>query len=122
MTSQRHGWGVPPVGGCSPTPRHSRISPRRAGRLWSGGKRLAPADPDGIADSIAARQAMLSGAEALAWFDRARTALVETMRPLDPSLRVPWYGPDMSVASSVTARIMETWAHGQDIVDGLGGS
>ena len=82
----------------------------------------ALADPDGIADSIAARQATLSGAEALAWFDRARTTLVETMRPLDPSLRVPWYGPDMSVASSVTARIMETWAHGQDIVDGLGGS
>jgi uncharacterized protein (TIGR03084 family) len=39
---------------------------------------------------------------------------------LDPSTRVPWYGPDMSIASSLTARIMETWAHGQDIADALG--
>ena len=28
----------------------------------------------------------------------------------------------MSVASSVTARLMETWAHGQDIADALGTS
>jgi len=26
----------------------------------------------------------------------------------------------MSAASSVTARLMETWAHGQDIADALG--
>ena len=26
----------------------------------------------------------------------------------------------MSVASALTARIMETWAHGQDVADGLG--
>jgi uncharacterized protein (TIGR03084 family) len=35
-------------------------------------------------------------------------------------MRVPWFGPDMSVASALTARIMETWAHGQDIADTLG--
>ena len=35
-------------------------------------------------------------------------------------VRIPWYGPDMAVASSVTARIMETWAHGQDVADALG--
>jgi len=39
---------------------------------------------------------------------------------LDPSARVPWFGPPMSVASSVTARLMETWAHGQDIADTIG--
>jgi uncharacterized protein (TIGR03084 family) len=33
---------------------------------------------------------------------------------------VPWYGPDMTLASSITARIMETWAHGQDVADTLG--
>ena len=37
-----------------------------------------------------------------------------------PGTRVPWYGPDMTVASSITARIMETWAHGQDCFDALG--
>lgn len=38
----------------------------------------------------------------------------------DPARRVPWVGPDMSVRSSITARLMETWAHGQAIYDLLG--
>jgi uncharacterized protein (TIGR03084 family) len=38
----------------------------------------------------------------------------------DPSRRVPWYGPPMSIASFTTARIMETWAHGQDVRDAVG--
>jgi uncharacterized protein (TIGR03083 family) len=37
-----------------------------------------------------------------------------------PSARVAWYGPDMSLASFLTARLMETWAHGQDVRDALG--
>jgi len=38
----------------------------------------------------------------------------------DPRARVPWAGPDMSVRSSITARFMETWAHGQEVYDHLG--
>ena len=38
----------------------------------------------------------------------------------DPSMRVKWAGPDMSVRSSITARFMETWAHAQEIFDVLG--
>jgi len=38
----------------------------------------------------------------------------------DPKQRVRWVGPDMSVRSSITARLMETWAHGQAIYDLLG--
>ena len=38
----------------------------------------------------------------------------------DPSGRVKWAGPDMSVRSSLTARLMETWAHGQEVYDALG--
>lgn len=38
----------------------------------------------------------------------------------DPKERVPWAGPDMSARSSVTARLMETWAHGQAVYDLLG--
>jgi len=34
--------------------------------------------------------------------------------------RVPWYGPAMSLTSFVTARLMETWAHGQDVADAVG--
>lgn len=38
----------------------------------------------------------------------------------DPKMRVQWSGPDMSVRSSITARLMETWAHGQEVYDTLG--
>ncbi|MCP5265311.1 MAG: TIGR03084 family protein [Burkholderiaceae bacterium] len=38
----------------------------------------------------------------------------------DPKARVKWVGPDMSVRSSITARLMETWAHGQAVYDLLG--
>ncbi len=38
----------------------------------------------------------------------------------DPKQRVKWFGPDMSVRSSITARQMETWAHGQAVFDMLG--
>jgi uncharacterized protein (TIGR03084 family) len=71
-------------------------------------------------DAVAARFRDLSGAELLRWFDRSRGRLVETFRALEPGLRVPWFGPAMSAASSLTARIMETWAHGQDVADALG--
>lgn len=77
-------------------------------------------DPDSAADRIAAECRHLSGAEALTWLDSAQDRLVKVMAPLDPKARLPWYGPSMSVASCVTARIMETWAHGQDIADALG--
>jgi uncharacterized protein (TIGR03084 family) len=38
----------------------------------------------------------------------------------DPKARVKWAGPDMSVRSKITARLMETWAHGQAVYDVLG--
>nr|WP_298212221.1 TIGR03084 family metal-binding protein [Ferrimicrobium sp.] len=71
-------------------------------------------------DVIAVRYRDLSALALLEWFRVARSALVGVFLSLDPRRRLPWYGPDMSAASSVTARIMETWAHGQDIADTLG--
>lgn len=38
----------------------------------------------------------------------------------DPRQRLKWAGPDMSARSSITARLMETWAHGQEVYDTLG--
>lgn len=79
------------------------------------------ADEGGIdPDAVAAIHRDMAGVEVLAWFDEARGRLVRTFGELDPSTRVPWYGPAMSAASAVTARIMETWAHGQDVADALG--
>jgi uncharacterized protein (TIGR03084 family) len=71
-------------------------------------------------DTIAVRFRDHSGAHLLAWFDMARGELLNTFKNLDPRTRLPWFGPAMSAASSLTARIMETWAHTQDIADALG--
>ncbi len=71
-------------------------------------------------DTIAERFRDLTGSELLTWFDEARGRLITEFGKLDPSTRVPWFGPAMSAASSLTARIMETWAHAQDIYDTVG--
>jgi uncharacterized protein (TIGR03084 family) len=70
-------------------------------------------------DQIAARYRQLPVAELLDWLRTARAGYVRALRRLDGRKRLPWYGPDMSAASSVTARLMETWAHGQDVADAL---
>jgi uncharacterized protein (TIGR03084 family) len=48
-----------------------------------------------------------------------RRRLVDAARTADEAARVPWYGPSMSVASFLTARLMETWAHAYDVADVL---
>jgi uncharacterized protein (TIGR03084 family) len=60
-----------------------------------------------------------SSPDLLVWWRAARAGLLHALAALDPSTRVPWYGPPMSAASFVTARLMETWAHGQDVADAL---
>jgi uncharacterized protein (TIGR03084 family) len=62
----------------------------------------------------------LRGPELLVWWRTGRTAMLEVFRHLDPTARIPWFGPAMSAVSFATARLMETWAHGQDIADALG--
>ncbi|TMR91609.1 TIGR03084 family metal-binding protein [Nonomuraea basaltis] len=59
-------------------------------------------------------------AELRDWFRAARARSVEAFATLGARDRVPWFGPAMSAASFVTARLMETWAHGQDVADALG--
>ncbi len=46
--------------------------------------------------------------------------MAERFLVADPKQRVQWFGPSMSVRSSITARLMETWAHGQAVYDLLG--
>jgi uncharacterized protein (TIGR03084 family) len=81
---------------------------------------LAAAPESVDPDTIAARYRDRTGAQTLAWFEGARAGLLQTFTQLDPRQRLPWFGPPMSAASSLTARIMETWAHTQDIADALG--
>lgn len=53
------------------------------------------------------------------WRD-GRAELAEALAAVPAGQKLPWFGPPMSAASMVTARLMETWAHGQDVVDTLG--
>lgn len=79
----------------------------------------ASSGEDPMAEHLA-RGRSVTGAEVLAWWRRARAAMVEAARALGPKERVPWFGPSMSSLSFVSARLMETWAHGQDVADALG--
>lgn len=77
-------------------------------------------NPAAFLERTEVRGRTLSPRELLAWWREARAALVAVAGPMDPKERVPWYGPPMGGRSFVTARLMETWAHGQDVVDALG--
>jgi uncharacterized protein (TIGR03084 family) len=48
-----------------------------------------------------------------------RGVLSEASASLVDDDRVIWYGPSMGAKSFLTARLMEAWAHGQDIIDAL---
>jgi uncharacterized protein (TIGR03084 family) len=82
--------------------------------------RALAADGGDYPDRVAAEHRHLTGDVLLDWFRTARQALLDGYAACDPATRLPWFGLDMGVASSVTARLMETWAHGQDIADTLG--
>jgi uncharacterized protein (TIGR03084 family) len=53
-----------------------------------------------------------------AWHDFF-LVLAQNFSDTDPKKRLKWAGPDMSARSSITARLMETWAHGQEVYDHL---
>jgi len=76
-------------------------------------------EPLGLTDREAARLAALPPHHLLARWRNGRDSLQRTLADRDGE-RLPWFGPPMAVPSMVTARIMETWAHGQDIADALG--
>ncbi|WP_327189741.1 TIGR03084 family metal-binding protein [Streptomyces xinghaiensis] len=121
----------------SPTPAPGwTVAHQIAHLAWTDERALlAATDPGAFAEDAA--QALTSpetfvddGAQRLvdelppaALLDRWRTGRVTLHRALagrPAGARIPWYGPPMSVASMATARLMETWAHGQDVADALG--
>jgi uncharacterized protein (TIGR03084 family) len=55
-----------------------------------------------------------TGAEVLTWWEDASAVERDVLARLDAGMRVPW-GLGMRPPSFVTARLMETWAHGLDI-------
>ncbi|WP_328299422.1 TIGR03084 family metal-binding protein [Streptomyces sp. NBC_00435] len=76
--------------------------------------------PDSFVDAGAEEGAVLDPAELLARWRAGRAALDGALAAAAPDARFPWYGPPMKAASMASARLMETWAHGQDVADALG--
>ena len=64
----------------------------------------------------------LSPDERLAEWRRQRDGLQSASSTLGEKTRIEWYGPSMGAKSFLTARLMEVWAHGQDVCDTVGAS
>ncbi|MEL6258184.1 MAG: maleylpyruvate isomerase family mycothiol-dependent enzyme, partial [Pseudomonadota bacterium] len=62
----------------------------------------------------------LSGRDLLHAWRADVDATADLYAKTDPKARLKWAGPEMSARSSITARLMETWAHGQEVYDHLG--
>ena len=71
-------------------------------------------------DVLVSRQRGMAPAATLSWFRTARAGFLAVAADSDGATRLPGYGATMSLTSAVTARLMETWAHGQDVADALG--
>jgi uncharacterized protein (TIGR03084 family) len=71
-------------------------------------------------DDAAAERANQPPDELVRTWRAGRRALIDALDAVPDGTKLPWFGPPMSPASMGTARLMETWAHGQDVVDALG--
>jgi len=95
---------------------------------------LAVTDPAGFADEVqrapatfesyvedgAAVATTVAPSELLQRWRTGRAALAGALQAAAVGTRFEWFGPPMSATSMATARLMETWAHGQDVADTLG--
>lgn len=62
----------------------------------------------------------MSPDDLLSWWSQGSDELIRSADSVDMKQRCAWYGPSMSARSMLTARFMETWAHGLDIADAIG--
>src|SRR5581483_10959745 len=75
--------------------------------------------PDPGAVLVGAGRSM-PGTAVLDWWRHARGETLAQLATRQPRDRVAWFAGPMSAMSFATARLMETWAHGQDVRDALG--
>ncbi|MDJ1138488.1 TIGR03084 family metal-binding protein [Streptomyces iconiensis] len=71
-------------------------------------------------DEGAEEGAQLAPAALLESWRTGRADLLAALSAQPGGARLPWYGMPMSAAGMATARIMEMWAHGEDVADALG--
>jgi uncharacterized protein (TIGR03084 family) len=95
---------------------------------------LAAADPGAFATRLselvadleelerdqARRARELSPAELREWWTTAASTTLDAVRTYAGGDRIGWITGPMSISSFVTARVMETWAHGHDVVEATG--
>jgi len=79
----------------------------------------AAANPHTYVDEGATETAALPPDQLLIFWRETRAELADALKQVPPGEKVLWFGPPMSPTSMATARLMETWAHGQDVVDAL---
>jgi uncharacterized protein (TIGR03084 family) len=87
---------------------------------FSAALAVAVAEFDTYVDRAAEERAAHPGAEVLGSWRAGRQTLHDALVVVPASTKLPWFGPPMSPMSMATARLMETWAHGQDVADTLG--
>ena len=122
----------------TPSPRWTVADQIAHLTYFDGNAALAIEDPDAFKGTVhALLEAAVGGEEAIdeftlgAWrrlpsaelvaaWRANRDHLAATSSTLANDTRIEWYGPSMGSKSFLTARLMEVWAHGQDIIDTVG--
>ena len=89
-------------------------------QLFLAGLPAIAEDIDGFMAGQLAERRRLGRAQLVDQWRTGFDAMVKAVADLEPGTKVPWYGPPMSPASFATARLMEYWAHGQDVADAAG--
>ena len=112
--------GVDPPDAVTPSARRPTNNTPPAGFAEEMNRLLGAGTTGESADDITlAPYRAMAADELLAAWRANRSALDAAGATLDNDTRVAWYGPSMGAKSFLTARLMEAWAHGQDIVDAL---
>ncbi|MGH2784297.1 MAG: maleylpyruvate isomerase family mycothiol-dependent enzyme [Actinomycetota bacterium] len=70
--------------------------------------------PEAFTESGCDKGRAMKGSEVLEWWVNGATKTRAVLENKDPKERIPW-GLGMSARSFVSARLMETWAHGLDV-------
>ncbi|MFP4275037.1 MAG: TIGR03084 family metal-binding protein [Paracoccaceae bacterium] len=103
--------------------------------VWNLAQDLALQDPEAFRARVGAMEQAIAegrardfeaglvaerGPELLRLWATQAAGMATRWEEVDPKRRLPWAGPDMSARSAMSARQMETWAHGLAIWDMLG--
>lgn len=80
---------------------------------------LSFTSPEAFTESGCEKGRKMTGPQVLEWWVTGAARSREVLAAKDPKERVPW-GLGMSSRSFVSARLMETWAHGLDVRAAVG--